>query len=159
LEVRVVAVVAGGHNSLKLWHIVWVGEIDHIKRYVVSLQSLAQVLALFEALLNWVAAKGHDPHSLRLVLSMLKGELGDLDCGKQVGHTIDLDVGNGAHHLSIVVGLGQSDISSSARHRHDSNRVLGVLIQLEVADVVGGVLLRLPPGGVEIARARVLRIV
>lgn len=57
----------------------------------------------------------------------------------------NFNVGNGVHQCTLIVCLSQFHLDTSASHRHDAHSVLGVLVEFDIANVVGGVLLRLPP--------------
>lgn len=71
-EVAVVTVVGTLYQGLKLRYVVRVGKVDHIDANIVSLESLAEVLALRQVLVNRVTDEDNDSLPLRLVHSVLK---------------------------------------------------------------------------------------
>lgn len=63
----------------------------------------------------------------------------------------DFNAANRVLNLFEVVGLGQSDFYAGAGLGHDAKGVLGVLVELDVDDVVRGVLLAFPATGREVS--------
>jgi hypothetical protein len=63
----------------------------------------------------------------------------------------DFDAANRVLNLFEVIGLGESDFDAGACLGHDAKGVLGVLVEFDVDNVVGSVLLALPATGREIS--------
>ncbi len=71
-------------QGLKPRNIVGVGQVDDINGHIVLLESHAQILEIVLRSSNGVTHKDDNPLALRLILAMLQGELGDLDCREHV---------------------------------------------------------------------------
>jgi len=93
-------------QGLQLGDVVGVGEVDDVDGHIVLLESHAHVLILLLSLLERVADEEDDPLLLRLILSVLEGELGYLYGGDDVRVAIDLAGVDAVDQVPHVVGLG-----------------------------------------------------
>jgi len=72
---------------------------------------------------------------------VFEGELGYFYSGAKLALAVDLDSINGGIKFSILVSLGDSNISPVSSDRHDSYGVLRVLLELHLAEGLGCFLL------------------
>lgn len=66
-------------ESSNLLDVVRVRKVNNVDGHIVTLEALAEVLALLEGLSDGVSAEGNDPLALRFVHSVLERQLGHLD--------------------------------------------------------------------------------
>jgi len=79
-----------------------------------------------------------------LVDSVLKRKGCNFDRGHEVTSTIDRDLGNSCQNITNFAALSDVELNSVASLRHDSDGVLGVLLQLSITDVSRGLFLTFP---------------
>lgn len=117
-EVRLVGPTVGRvDHGLQSTNVVWVSKVNDIQINVVLLESHAQVFkVLLRALAQRVSNEDDDSLSLRLVLSVLEGQLGNLDGGDQVSLALDLDVIDTIDKVANLVCVRQSQFGSSTGH-------------------------------------------
>lgn len=91
-----------------------------------------------------------------LIHSVLEGQLGNLDCGHEISFTIDWNVGDSGQNITNLTALGDVQLNSVSRLRHDGKSVLGVLLHLDIANVSGSIVLAFPARRCEISISVVL---
>lgn len=108
----VARVVRRSDKSLKLGHIFRIGKIDNINRHIVSLKSLAKVLALLESFGERVAHESDHALPLLLVHAVLEAQLPNLHRSEKVTVPVDLHLPDGVDDGTDVIGLRQLDLNS-----------------------------------------------
>jgi len=106
------AVIGSVDQGLEATDVVRVCKVDDIDGHVVLLESHSEILkVVLSSRLEWMTDEDDDPLSLRLVLSVLKSQLGYLDGLEDVGVSVDLDVVDAVDQVTNFVCLGHAEFN------------------------------------------------
>ena len=105
-------IIGSIYKSFKFWYVFWVSEINDVHGNIVTLQTLTQIFTLFKGLRDWVTDKRNNSLPLLFVLTMLQTQLANLNCGKKVSISVDLDLANSVYNCADIICLSKFHFNS-----------------------------------------------